>query len=471
MANRPTQNQQAILEDMLEEGVSSTITRAQLNKLLPAQRNKILETRKLQNVLLEAQNAEDFRKGFADIKWPLIKYEKNIVYTSGSVEAWEQYPHSWLQANPHQSPCGLPPAFNCGAHPPESTWLVHNLLASNPLLVLPNKLNGNPTHDFIAHLFIAHLATQGLSGNTVLPSTAFGGVEQQLRLHDVALVYHQHTKNYSWESVLSSTTWNTPTEVEDTIFALFSNYRYNHMSSQECETLVKRLPVLPINWTREFPTNQQPLTLAAAVCSVCLAHGIPPTKRLKKLYTEALCALTCMDDFQQNEVVKQILVLSEGFRNQGGMPGFLDHYKDLLPLLSPLARQTSTTVLIGEFISRHPHKLVNLTHRLLRSLEKTERTGFTVEHLQIMHKYIGRFVDTGSYSRGAMVGNDLFNVWKDLRPYMDHASMAVVDSLSTQLRMLSSSEETKEWISNLNMHVNIKPQLLEKASKKTARKI
>lgn len=467
MANRPTQRQQAIFEEILEEGASSTLTRGQLDRLLPAQRNKILETRKLQNVLLEAQNAEDFRKGFANIKWPLIKYEKNIVYASGSVEAWEQYPHSWLQANSQQSPCALPPAFNSGAHPPESTWLVHNLLASNPLLVLPNKLNGNPTNDFIAHL-----ATQGLSGNTMVPSTAFGGVEQQLRLHDVALVYHQHTKNYSWESVLSSTTWSTPKEIEDTIFALFSNYKYNRMSPEECETLVKRLPVLPINWAREFATNQQPLTLAAAVCGACLVNGTPPTKRLKKLYAETMCALTCMDDVQQNEVVKQILGLSEGFRNQGGMPSFLDRYKDVLPLLSPLARQTSTTVLIGEFISCHPHKLVDHTHRLLRSLAKTERTGFAVEHLQIMHKYIGRFMDTGSYSRGPYpVGKDLFNVWKDLRPYMDHASLAVVDLLSTQLRMLSSSEETKEWISNLNMQVNIKPQLLEKASKKTQRKI
>lgn len=466
MANRPTQLQQALFEDMLEESVSSAITRVQLDRLPPAQRNKILETRKLQNLLLEAQSAEDLRAGFASIKWSLIKYEKNIVYASGSTDAWEQYPHSWLQENPVESPCALRAAFGSSTNHCESTWLAHHILASDPVVMLPDRNCFNPTNNFIAHLI-----AQGLNGNSLLTSTAFGGFEQQLRLHDVVLTYHQNTKNYNWDPVLASTTWSTSLEVENTLFAVFSNYKHGYISADDCEKLAKRLPLLPINWEREFETIQQPLYLAAAVCSSCVTGGIPRTKRLKKLYTEAVCALTCMEPSQQNKAVEQILLLSEGFRNQGGMPAFLDVYKDIMPLLSPLARRTSTTALIGEFICHHKKQLVDHTYKLLRSLPKKEQIGFTVEHLQIMHKHISRFVATSYYTRGEIVGKDLFNTWKALRPYMDETAGEVVDGLSTQLRTLIDDSEIKEWTAALNLQVNIKAPLSEKADKKPSRKM
>lgn len=462
MANRPTIAQQQLFEHVLEEMSTTAITRSALRELTPAQRNKILETRKLQHILIHAQTSEELTSELSTMKWSLINNPRHVLLSSGCADVWSLSPFAWLDPLRPNEICikTTPPLDNIRQPNLELIWLVHHTIAAKN--IEEENLNN----------FIKHLVAQGVTGDTEVLSVAFGGVERPLKLHDIILAYIQNTKESDWGLITKLTTWKTASEVEDTIFSVFLSMR--KMEASESEKILKRLPSLKINWSRKFPVNYfqtpQPhqISLSALVCADCL-RAPPRTKNLKNLYLSALEDISFLETNEQNQVIEDILGFTQGFRYQGGLQEFIESSRTLVATLSPSAQKKWTSKLISECIKSRPHQLKHYIDTLLRGLPVGKYFG--QEHLQEMYKNVDDFFQFDRYSVSQSKGMDLFRLWKSLRPYMTDQAVGIVDALSSNLLELSSQTEVKEWKTNFNLQVNIKPQLLNQVAKKSARKM
>lgn len=462
MANRPTVAQQQLFEDILEGMSNSMLTRSTLATLTPAQRKKVLETQKLQSILIQSQTQEEITSEFSKLTWSSIINPRNVLYTYGCTDVWSHSPLSWFDPiRPNEVTHNVIAPLDNAIEPNlEPIWLVHYAIA--------HEQNVNaPTNSFIKHL-----VSQGATGDMEILSTAFGGVERLLKLHDIILAYSPCTAQYDWDLVTKLTTWKTSSEVEDTIFAAFLNTATR--DTTEIEKVLKRLPSLQINWAKEFPVNAfrtpKPhfLSLSALVCAAGLKTP-PRTKHIKNLYMNAINAITSFETDQQIQAIKDVLSLTHGFRHNGGLSSFTDASKQLLPYLSAPAQKTWSSTLISEVMVSYPYELADRVHNILRILP--EKKHFDMEHLQLFHKYIDRFLKIDYYSGEGSKAMGLFKLWKNLRPYVTDQVLAVVDLLSSDLLVLSTPSEIKEWKTNFNLHVNLKPQLLNQASKMAQRKM
>ena len=462
MANRPTTAQQQLFEHVLEEMSNTAITRSMLRELTPAQRNKVLEIRKLQNILIHAQTSEELTSNFATIKWPLINNPRDILFSSGCADVWSVSPFSWLDPiRPNEISANMRPPWDNTKQPNfEPIWLIHYTVANTNC----DKENLNN--------FINHLVGQGVTGDTQVLSVAFGGVERPLKLHDVVVAYASNTQAFNWDLITKQTTWKTASEVEDTIFSVFLSM--DKVVASESEKVLKRLPALKINWGRQFAVNvfqthiNYPISLSTLVCVECLKNP-PRTKHIKNLYFNAINAIASCEVNQQIQVIKDVLSLTHGFRHNGGLSSFTDSSKQLLPHLSPPAQKIWASELISEVIVSHPYELSDRVHNILRILP--EKKHFDIEHLQLFHKHIARFLKVDYYSGAEAKRRELFKLWKDLRPYMTDQALDVVDALSSDLLGRSTPSDIKDWVANFNLHVNIKPQLLNQVSKTAQRKM
>lgn len=465
MSNRPTVAQQQLFQDMLKEMSDSIVTCSTLIELTPAQKKKILETRKLQNLLIQEKTSEELKTEFSTIKWPLIDSPRNLLYSSGSANVWSQSPFSWFDPiYPNENfTASLVPLDNLEKPSVEPIWLVNHIISSQ---------NNNKK---IVNNFIRHLVSQGVTGDTEFHSVAFGGVKRSLKLHDIILAYYPHTIKFDWELVADLTTWKTSSQVEDTIFSAFLNM--DNIEPSEIEKVLKRLPALQINWAREFPVNvfrtpkPQLLSLASLVCAACFTIPVR-SKNLKNIHHAALNAVSSFGANQQNEMIKHVLNLTKIDRCRGNIYNFKELAKKLMENVSPLAQKTWASTLISESMSKEPddfshHRVNSIVHGL------SQKKHFDMEHLQLIYKNFDRFMtsDYTSMYQHHTKGEKLFSLWKGLRPYMTDRALDVVDSLSSDLLVMSTQAEIKEWKSSFNLQLNIKPQLLDPALKNAKRKM
>lgn len=462
MANRPTIAQQQLLEHVLEEISNTALTRSALMELTPAQRNKVLENRKLQNVLLQAQTSEELKAGFSNIKWALINNPRYLLLSAGCKDVWSATPFSWLDCiKPNEISANIrPPLDNSNQPNFEPIWLVHYTIAHTNY----DKDNLNN--------FINHLALQGITGDTQLTSVAFGGKERLLKLHDIIVAYAPNTQVLNWGPITNKTTWKTEDEVEDTLFSIFLNV--DKVEASESEKILKRLPALKINWEKNFAVNvfqtrpNYSMSLATLVCAKCLISS-PSTKNLKKFYLSALEFVASLDPTEQKQIIEDILQLTGGYRNHGGMKGFMEASKQMVTSLSPAVQKMWASTLIAEFVKTMTSDFKQYMDVLLRVFPQKKQ--FDVEHLQAMYKNMDRLFEMSRYSPTQSKGMDLFKLWKSLRPYMTDNALDIVDQHSSGLLELFTHSDVKQWKSNFNLHVNIKPQLLNQTLTSTTRKM
>jgi len=462
MANRPTTAQQQLFEHVLEEMSNTTITRSVLSDLTVAQQNKVLETRKLQNILIYAQTSEELASDFSTIKWSLINNPRSVLFSSGCADVWSVSPFSWLDPiRPNEISANIrPPLDNTQQRNFEPIWLIHYTIANT------NCDQSNLNN------FINHLVKQGVTGDTQIISIAFGGVERSLKLHDIIVAYAPNTQSFNWDLITKKTTWKTAAEVEDTLFSVFLNV--DKMGAPESEKVLKRLPSLQINWNRKFAVNvfpkrpHYPISLSALVCAECLKTP-PRTKNYKNFYWSALKDLSSLDPSAQNQIVVDILELTHGYRYHGGMQGFIESSRELVVSLSPQVQKTWASTLISECIKTRPSDFKSSIDILLRCV--SEKKQFDIEHLQAMYKNIDRILQPDRYSTNRYSGMNLFKMWKSLRPYMTDNVVDIVDKHSSGLLELLTHSDIQQWKANFNLHVNIEPQLISQASKSPTRKM
>lgn len=462
MANRPTIAQQQLFENVLEEMSNTAITRSALRDLNPAQRNKVLENRKLQTILLQASTAEEMKTEFSSIKWSLINHPRHVLFSSGCADVWSVSPFSWLDPiRPNEISSTIrPPLDNTQQRNFEPIWLIHYAIA-----------NTNCDQDNLNN-FITHLVKQGVTGDTKVISTAFGGVERSLKLHDIVVAYASNTQAFNWDLITKQTTWKTMSEIEDTIFSVFLSV--DKVEASESEKVLRRLPSLKINWGRTFTVNvfqtrpNYSMSLSALVCARCLLSP-PRTKNLKSLYLDALRDISLLDSTEQHQIITDVLDLTYGYRYHGGMEGFIQSSRQLVANLSPMVQKTWASTLISELIKTTPSDFKSYIDMLLRNA--SEKRQFDIEHLQEMYKNMDRLFQVDRYSPTQSRGMDLFRLWKSLRPYMTDTALDIVDKHSSGLLELFTLADVQQWKANFNLHANIKPQLLSQSLKSPARKI
>lgn len=473
---RPTTQQTQLFEDICAKNLNE-ITRKDFERLTPAQQQRIFELRKLDNVLLFAKTPEEIKDGFASIKWGSISNSALKVLMSGWEPHWEAYPFDWLSLKSKGKVSFDRHYFNWSKLP-EPNWVVDHIIGSTSGVWARGGLP-RFTPDFINFL-----TKKGLSGNTRVSSTAFGGLPSDLKFTDILIAHNRFLGAPEWEGVIKNTTWTTSLECEDTLFAVSSVATPNTIS--QYESLFKRFSDHPINWARSYvvcdghnPQDVRSLDLGVVLCATAIKTNTikgpsvrewdKTRKNWKSWVAQAAQHISHLPTDQQIEAWKTVWGLSCGrlsnaFRDN---PNLINHFAGLVESAPENVKHTVVSFAASQII-RHHREWEHIIKNLVLNARTNDAGCLGMDVLQTIQTNIHKLM---SPAGNQAIGVDLRKKLEGLRPYFSSQGEEVLAACLEGLKAVKNAQQAQEWQQSFSLHVQLKPELMSAAPHASSRKL
>lgn len=211
--------------------------------LSPEDLKKFENQKRLEMILSLSSTPEELKSGFEKIDWDSTENVCNLLYYSANPAAIDLAPIQWWD-----SP-------NSQVYDTDHSYFASALYSSNAIENewLPRYFFNHKAYHGFSSIRITHnfggevvgaevqksvwklLKTKGLTGSTIIESSAFCGVPAPRKILDVCLVY---TSDFEYiDDLIQSTDWNRPNTREETLFALAAL----HLSDKDQFTLLEKI--------------------------------------------------------------------------------------------------------------------------------------------------------------------------------------------------------------------------------------